>query len=231
MRCISLSAGSCIIYMGGMDMKLILIGTPGAGKGTQAKKLSKYYNIAHISTGDLLREQMQLKTEMGLKIADIINSGQLVSDDIVTSLLDERIKRDDCRNGYILDGYPRNLTQAEGLSRVIGDIDKVVFIDVDDDVIIERMAGRRSCSKCGHMYHIKYNPPAKDNVCDECGENLTQRKDDNEETVRKRLSVYHEATSPIINYYKEKNILLDINGVGDIDDIFSKITDMLKEDV
>ncbi len=209
-------------------MKLVLIGSPGAGKGTQAKVLSKHFGIAHISTGDLLREETNLKTEIGLKIIDIMNAGKLVSDEIVEVLLSNRIKKGDCKNGFILDGYPRNVEQAEGLSAVVGNIDKVVLISVDDNLIIERMVGRRGCPKCGQMYHIKYNPPKEDGVCSECGSELVQRKDDNEETVKNRLSVYHTSTSPIIDYYKNKGLLLEISGVGNIDDISKQLIDALE---
>lgn len=209
-------------------MKLVLIGSPGAGKGTQAKVLSKHFGIAHISTGDLLREETSLKTEIGLKIIDIMNAGKLVSDEIVETLLSNRIKKDDCKNGFILDGYPRNVEQAEGLSAVVGNIDKVVLISVDDNLIIERMVGRRGCPKCGQMYHIKYNPPKEDGVCSECGSELVQRKDDNEETVKNRLSVYHTSTSPIIDYYKNKGLFLEISGVGNIDDISKQLIDALE---
>lgn len=209
-------------------MKLVLIGSPGAGKGTQAKVLSKHFDIAHISTGDLLRDEINLKTELGLKIIDIMNAGELVSDEIVAQLLSNRIKKDDCKNGFILDGYPRNVIQAEGLPSIVGDIDKVVLITVDDKLIIERMVGRRSCEKCGQMYHIKYNPPKKDGVCDICGGNLSQRKDDNEETVKNRLLVYHNSTSPIIDYYKNKGLLLEIDGVGNIEDISRQLINTLE---
>ncbi|WP_317366632.1 adenylate kinase [uncultured Tyzzerella sp.] len=209
-------------------MKLVLIGSPGAGKGTQAKVLSKHFDIAHISTGDLLREEINLKTELGLKIIDIMNAGELVSDEIVEALLSNRIKKDDCKNGFILDGYPRNVEQAEGLPSIVGEIDKVVLISVEDDLIIERMVGRRGCPKCGQMYHIKYNPPKEDGICSECGTALVQRKDDNEETVKNRLSVYHTSTSPIIDYYKNKGLLLEINGVGNIDDISKQLIDALE---
>jgi adenylate kinase len=208
-------------------MKLVLIGCPGAGKGTQAKKLSKHYDIAHISTGDLLREQIANKTEIGLKIKDIMDNGGLVSDDIISAMLAERVKADDCKKGYILDGYPRNVSQAEGLDSIVGQLDKVVCIDVKDDIIVDRMSGRRGCPKCGAMYHIKYNPPKQDGVCDACGEALVQRKDDNEETVKNRLNVYHETTAPVINYYGDKGLLMTVNGVGDIDEIFSQITEGL----
>lgn len=209
-------------------MKLVLIGSPGAGKGTQAKVLSKHFDIAHISTGDLLRDEINLKTELGLKIIDIMNAGQLVSDEIVGQLLSNRIKKDDCKNGFILDGYPRNVTQAEGLPSIVGEIDRVVLITVDDELIIERMVGRRGCPKCGQMYHIKNNPPKQEGICNECGTALEQRKDDNEETVKNRLLVYHTSTSPIIDYYKNKGILLEINGVGNIDEISKQLIDALE---
>lgn len=211
-------------------MKLVLIGCPGAGKGTQAKKLSKHFDIAHISTGDLLREQIQLKTELGKKVTDIMNAGQLVPDEIVTEILSQRILRDDCKNGYILDGYPRNVAQAEGLYDVIGEIDRVVLVDVEDDIIIERMEGRRACPKCGRMYHIKYNAPKIEGVCDECGEKLIQRADDTEETVKNRLKVYHDTTAPVIDYYGEKGLLLKVNGVGDIDDVFAQLVQSLEKE-
>lgn len=209
-------------------MKLVLIGCPGAGKGTQAKVLSKHFGIAHISTGDLLREELKNETELGLKIKDIMNSGGLVSDEIVTTLLANRIEKDDCKKGYILDGYPRNVSQAEGLKEVVGDIDRVVLISVDDDKIVERMVGRRSCPKCSQMYHVKYNPPKADGICDVCGSELIQRKDDTEETVKNRLEVYHSTTSPIINYYKDKGILMEFNGEGNIDDISAELIKALE---
>ncbi len=210
-------------------MKLVLIGGPGAGKGTQAKKLSKHFDIAHISTGDLLREQMKLGTELGKKVSEIMNAGGLVSDDIVSAMLAERIKADDCKKGYILDGYPRNVSQAEGLEAITGKLDKVLCFNVDDEVIVDRMTGRRGCPKCGQMFHIKYNPPKVDGVCDACGEALVQRKDDNAETVRNRLKVYHETTAPVIDYYNKKGILAEIDGVGDIDAIFAKAVEALED--
>lgn len=210
-------------------MKLVLIGCPGAGKGTQAKKLSSHYGIAHISTGDLLREQMKQGTELGKKVSEIMNAGGLVSDEIVSAMLAERIKADDCKNGYILDGYPRNVSQAEGLDAITGPLDKVVCIDVDDSIIVDRMTGRRGCPKCGAMYHVKYNPPKEEGICDVCGEALIQRKDDNEKTVKNRLNVYHETTAPVINYYDEKGLLVKINGVGDIDEIFNAVVNALED--
>lgn len=209
-------------------MKLVLIGCPGAGKGTQAKMLSKKYDIAHISTGDLLREQIKKGTELGKKVSEIINAGGLVSDDIVSAMLAERIKADDCKKGYILDGYPRNVSQAEGLDSIVGSLDKVICFDVDDETIVDRMSGRRSCPKCGKMYHVKYNPPKSEGVCDDCEETLIQRADDNEETVLNRLKVYHETTAPVIDFYENKGILMRTNGVGDINEIFNNVTKALE---
>lgn len=209
-------------------MKIVLIGSPGAGKGTQAKVLTKHFNIAHISTGDLLRDEINLKTELGLRISDIINSGKLVSDEIVATLLKNRIQKDDCKNGFILDGYPRNTSQAEGLSSIVGEIDKVVLISVPDDIILERMVGRRSCTNCGQMYHLTYNPPKEEGICDVCGAAIIQRKDDNEETVQKRLDVYNESTSPLINFYKDKGLLLEIRGWKDIDAVSQELLSSLK---
>lgn len=209
-------------------MKLVLIGCPGAGKGTQAKMLSKKYGIAHISTGDLLREQMKQGTELGKKVSAIMEAGGLVSDDIVSAMLTERIKADDCKNGYILDGYPRNVSQAEGLNDIVGSLDKVICYEVDDNIIVDRMVGRRSCPNCGKMYHTKYNPPKVEGKCDDCNEALIQRKDDNEETVVNRLKVYHETTAPVIDYYDKKGILLKTSGVGDINEIFENVCKALE---
>jgi adenylate kinase len=209
-------------------MKLVLVGCPGAGKGTQAKKLSKHYGIAHISTGDLLRDQIARGTELGKKVSKIMEEGGLVSDEIVSAMLAERIKEDDCKNGYILDGYPRNLAQAEGLEAITGPLDKVVCIEVEDSIIVDRMTGRRSCPECKAMYHVKYNPPKTEGVCDACGTALIQRKDDNEETVVNRLKVYHDTTAPLIEYYGNKGILATVNGVGDIDEIFSGVCKALE---
>ncbi|MBR1737149.1 MAG: adenylate kinase [Firmicutes bacterium] len=209
-------------------MRLVLIGCPGAGKGTQAKVISKHFGLAHISTGDLLRNEIAQKTELGLKITSIMESGKLVSDEIVSELLMKRVKEDDCKNGYILDGYPRNVAQADNLEKTLGSMDKVIYIQVEDGIIIERMSGRRGCPKCGHMYHEKYNPPKKEGICNECGTPLVQRKDDVEETVKHRLEVYHNETSPIIEYYDKKHILYKVNGVGDIDKISAEIIGVLE---
>ncbi len=209
-------------------MKIVLIGGPGAGKGTQARILSKHYNITHVSTGDLLREQMELKTDLGAHITETMNEGSLVSDDLVTDLLRERLLRPDCKNGCIIDGYPRNLQQADILAETIApDLNRTVYINVDDAIVIERMSGRESCAKCGQMYHTTYNPPKVKHTCDACGTALMQREDDKKSTVKNRLKIYHEMTKPIIEYYKKKNLLLEVNGVGDIHEITAFIINSL----
>lgn len=210
-------------------MKLVLIGSPGAGKGTQAKILSKHFDIAHISTGELLREEINSRTELGLKIIDIMNNGELVSDNIVKELLSKRVLKKDCKNGFILDGYPRNVEQAQGLYDVVGKIDKVILISVPDEYILERMMGRRSCEKCGQMYHIKYNPPKQDETCDKCLEKLVIRKDDTECVIKNRIDVYNKATAPIIKYYEEKGIVIEVSGVGNIEDISKEIINVLED--
>ncbi len=210
-------------------MKLVLIGCPGAGKGTQAKVLSKHFGLAHISTGDLLREQVKSETPLGLKLKSIMESGGLVSDDIVSELLAERIKADDCKKGYILDGYPRNVAQAEGLGAIVGELDKVIDIEVPDELIIERMSGRRSCGGCGAMYHTKYNPPKKEGICDNCGGTLVTRSDDNAETVKHRLDVYHSQTAPVIDYYNKKGIVSEIDGSRDIEVVSSELIGLLEK--
>lgn len=209
-------------------MKLVLIGSPGAGKGTQAKILSAHFDIAHISTGDLLRNEVNKKTKLGLEITTIMEKGNLVSNEIVKELLSNRIKLDDCKKGFILDGYPRNVVQAQGLSEIVGEIDKTILISVSDDIIIKRMVGRRACSKCGQMFHIEYNPPKIDGICDVCGSNLIIRKDDSKEIVENRLSIYHKETTPIINYYKDKNLLLQIEGTGGISTISQNLINALE---
>ncbi len=209
-------------------MKLVLIGCPGAGKGTQAKVLSNHFNIAHISTGDLLREQVAAGTPLGLKLKGIMESGGLVSDEIVEGLLAERIKKDDCKNGYILDGYPRNASQAEGLGAIVGELDKVVVIEVPDDAIVDRMAGRRSCGECGAMYHVKNNPPKVEGVCDKCGSELVTRADDNEATVKHRLDVYHSQTAPVIDFYNNRGIVLRIDGRKAIEEVSEELIEALE---
>jgi adenylate kinase len=209
-------------------MKLILLGAPGAGKGTQAEIISKKLEIPTISTGNILRAAVKDGTPVGLKAKALIEAGALVPDDIIIGIVAERLAQDDCKNGYILDGYPRNLAQAEGLEAITGPLDKVVCIEVEDGIIVDRMTGRRSCPKCNAMFHTKYNPPKVEGVCDVCGEKLIQRKDDNEETVVNRLKIYHDTTAPLIDFYGKKGILATVNGVGDIDEIFAEVCKALE---
>lgn len=209
-------------------MKLVVIGAPGAGKGTQAHLLTDYYNIPHISTGEIFREHMRNKTQIGNKVAQFINRGELVSDDIVIEVFKERIKKPDCENGFLLDGFPRTLYQANVLSEVITDLNAVIEIDVNDEIIIERMSGRRVCPKCGKIYHIVNQKPKIDNKCDICGETLIQREDDKPKTVLARLKIYHNQTKPLIDYYKNKNLLISFDGTTPLKELNQRIIDALK---
>ncbi len=204
-------------------MKLSIFGAPGVGKGTQAKIISKQLQIAHISTGDLLRAEMRNKTEIGKLIEDKMNGGQYVEDEIVNQLLINRLKEDDCKRGFILDGYPRNIEQAKLLPKMSKGIDEVIVIEVPDERIVKRMSGRRVCSKCEKVYHVEHKKPIVDGICDDCKTPLDQREDDKEETVKKRLELYHEVTSPIINYYEQFDIVSKVSGVGKIEHITENI--------
>jgi len=204
-------------------MRIVVLGAPGAGKGTQARNLSKYYGIPHISTGDILREQMKLGTKIGKEISELMDTGNLVPDEIVTRLVAKKI----ADGSFILDGYPRTLEQAgvlTYLTNVMGlPLDKVISIDVEDDMIMERMTGRISCSKCGEIYHLHYFPPKDKDKCNICGSQLIQRDDDKAQTVEHRLKVYHEMTEPIIKFYRGNGLLLQVSGVGEIGDITQRI--------
>ena len=210
-------------------MQIILLGAPGAGKGTQAKFISDHLNIPQISTGDMLRASVSKGTELGLKAKVLMEKGELVPDDLILDLVKDRISEKDCANGFLFDGFPRTLDQANALKEKGIKIDCVIEIMVDDDEIIQRMSGRRVHSASGRTYHIKYNPPLKENVDDETGEPLIQRPDDNEETVRKRLAIYHEQTSPLVDFYKKSSLVqngnkyIQVNGVGDISTIQEQI--------
>ena len=193
-------------------MRIIFLGAPGAGKGTQAEVISKKYNIPTISTGNIIREALKNGTEMGLKAKSFIDAGKLVPDDVVIGIIKERLAKEDCANGFILDGFPRTIPQAEALDKMGIAIDKVVEISVDDETIIGRMSGRRVCQDCGASYHIVNKKPAKDGVCDACGGALVQRKDDAPETVLDRLNVYHEQTEPLKDFYAKKGILRTADG-------------------
>ena len=193
-------------------MKLILLGAPGAGKGTQAEAICKHLSIPAISTGNIIRAALKAQTEMGLKAKEFIENGKLVPDDVVIGIIEERLRQDDCKNGFILDGFPRTVPQAEALDQMGIEIDRVIDIEVPDEKIVERMSGRRVCQGCGASYHLVYKKPAKEGVCDSCGEPLTQRTDDKAETVLERLTVYHTQTEPLIAYYKAKGKLRVVEG-------------------
>ena len=212
-------------------MKIIMLGAPGAGKGTQAKKIAEKYQIPHISTGDIFRANIKNGTELGKKAKTYMDQGLLVPDELVCDLVVDRVKQEDCKNGYILDGFPRTIPQAESLDEALGQIgeslDYAINVDVPDEHIVNRMSGRRACVGCGATYHIVYAPTKKEGVCDVCGAELILRDDDKPETVQKRLSVYHEQTQPLIDYYKGKGILKDVDGTKDMDVVFQAITDIL----
>ena len=199
-------------------MKLILLGAPGAGKGTQAEIICEKLSIPTISTGNIIREAMKNGTEMGLKAKAAVESGALVSDDIVIGIIRERLQKDDCAKGFILDGFPRTIPQAEALDALGVDIDCVLDIDVKDEVIAKRLGGRRVCPACGASYHIEYKKPSKDGVCDACGAALIQRKDDAPETVLDRLNVYHEQTEPLKDYYRGTGKLKSVPGQDKVED-------------
>ena len=212
-------------------MKIIMLGAPGAGKGTQAKLIAAKYNIPHISTGDIFRANIKTGTPLGIKAKEFIDKGLLVPDELTLDLIKDRFLGADCINGYVLDGFPRTLPQAEALAASLAEsgekIDYAINVDVPDENIVNRMSGRRACLKCGGTFHIKYNPPVKEGICDLCGGTLMQREDDKPETVVKRLEVYHEQTQPLIDYYKENGVLKTVDGTQDVDKVFSDIVDIL----
>lgn len=212
-------------------MKIIMLGAPGAGKGTQAKMLAKKYDIPHISTGDIFRMNIKNNTELGQKAKGYMDAGELVPDELVVDLVVDRIKAKDCMKGFILDGFPRTIPQAEALDYALNNqnerIDYAINVDVPDEAIIKRMSGRRACVGCGATYHVENMPPKKENVCDTCGESLILREDDKPETVKKRLDVYHEQTQPLIDYYDKKGVILTVDGTLDVDVVFKKLTEVL----
>ena len=212
-------------------MKLILFGAPGAGKGTQAETISKELGIPTISTGNILREAIQNKTPIGLEAKRFMDKGQLVPDDVVIGIVEARVARDDCRNGFILDGAPRTIAQAEALERAGIAIDNVVSIEIEDSVIEGRMSGRRVCSRCGASYHVAENPPKIEGVCDDCGGPLVVREDDKPETVRERLLVYHQKTEPIKDFYKARGKLLVVDGNRPIRIVHNEILEALGKSV
>ncbi len=212
-------------------MKIIMLGAPGAGKGTQAKMIAEKYGIPHISTGDIFRANIKEGTPLGKEAKGYMDKGQLVPDELTVKILLDRVAKDDCKNGYVLDGFPRTIPQAEVLDKALTELnDKVDFaidVDVPDENIVKRMGGRRACVTCGATYHIEHVPPKKEGICDKCGSELILRDDDKPETVQKRLSVYHEQTQPLIEYYTKKNILKTVDGTVDMMDVFKAITDIL----
>lgn len=214
-------------------MKVIMLGAPGAGKGTQAKQIAAKYSLPHISTGDIFRANIKAKTELGNKAKAYMDKGQLVPDEITIGMLMERIKEDDCRNGYVLDGFPRTLVQARSLDEALsaqgGKIDYAIDVDVPDENIISRMAGRRACLNCGATYHLEFIPTKVEGVCDKCGNGIVIREDDKPETVKNRLKIYHDQTQPLIDYYSNKGILRRVDGTLAIDKVFGAVVDILGE--
>ena len=214
-------------------MKIIMLGAPGAGKGTQAKLISQEYNIPHISTGDIFRENIKNGTDLGKKAKEYMDAGLLVPDELTCDLVIDRISKDDAANGYILDGFPRTLAQADVLTEALkkrGEaLDYAIDIEVADDFIVQRMSGRRACLNCGATYHIEYAAPKSEGICDRCASPLVLRDDDKPETVKKRLEVYHSQTQPLIEYYCNAGILHEFDGTADIEKIFTEIKGLLGE--
>ena len=213
-------------------MKLILLGAPGAGKGTQAEIICQHLNIPAISTGNIIREALNSGTEMGLKAKSYMDSGKLVPDEVVINIIKERLAQDDCKNGFMLDGFPRNVAQAEQLDAFLKEVgmalDKVINIEVDKEKLVARAVGRRICKSCGATYHIEFNPSKEEGVCDICKGELYQRADDNEETVSRRIQVYLDETKPLADYYTKAGIIADINGQQSIDKVFNDIVAALE---
>jgi len=214
-------------------MKIIMLGAPGAGKGTQAKKIAEKYGIPHISTGDIFRANIKNQTELGMKAKGYMDQGMLVPDELTLELIMDRFTNDDCKNGYVLDGFPRTIPQAEALTKALADkqdaVDYAINVDVPDEAIVTRMSGRRACLACGGTYHIKFNPTKVEGICDACGGELVLRADDKPETVQKRLDVYHEQTQPLIDYYQTQNILKEVDGTLPLEDVFQAIIAILED--
>ena len=212
-------------------MKIIMLGAPGAGKGTQAEKIAEKYQIPHISTGDIFRANIKNGTELGKKAKTYMDQGLLVPDELVVDLVVDRVKQEDCKKGYILDGFPRTIPQAEALDAALSangeKIDYAVNVEVADENIINRMAGRRACLNCGATYHVVTIPPKEEGVCDKCGNELVLREDDKPETVKKRLDVYHDQTQPLIEYYTAEKILVEVDGTKDMAEVFGDIVKVL----
>ena len=212
-------------------MRIILVGPPGAGKGTQAEKIVAKYDVAHISTGDILRANVKAGTELGKKAKSFMDAGGLVPDDVIVGMMRGRLAEDDCKNGFILDGFPRTVPQAEALTALLAEmglkLDGVILLDVDDDTVVERLCGRRMCKKCGRIFHVTFKPSSKGDLCDECGGELYQRDDDKESVIRQRLAVYHSQTAPLVDYYGKAGLLLRVPGAEAGDKVLSHIEAML----
>ncbi len=216
-------------------MNLIFLGPPGAGKGTQAKLISEKFEVPQISTGDILRSAVRDQSPMGIKAKEYMDAGALVPDEVVVGIVEERLSRQDCENGFILDGFPRTVAQANSLKQTLLQlgkvIDHVILIKVDNEDLVARITGRRTCDKCGKGYHILYDPPKNGNVCDACGGGLYQRDDDKEDTMRNRLLIYNNLTQPLIEYYSKESVLRTVEGSGGIECIQGKIISMIKGNV
>lgn len=212
-------------------MKIIMLGAPGAGKGTQAKQIASKYEIPHISTGDIFRANIKNGTDLGKKAKEYMDQGLLVPDELTCDLVMDRIQQDDCKNGFVLDGFPRTIPQAEALDAALSKIgesmDYAIDVDVPDENIVNRMSGRRACLNCGATYHLVAIPPKKEGICDSCGSELVLREDDKPETVQKRLDVYHDQTQPLIDYYKKQNILKTVDGTQPMEAVFDSIVAIL----
>src|ERR1051325_34751 len=216
-------------------MRIVLLGAPGSGKGTQAKLLVEKYKIPHVSPGDLLRAAVSAGSELGRKAKSAMDNGQLVSDDIVLGIIQERLSKPDAKGGFVLDGFPRNIPQAQALDAMLARLGQplqlALLVDVDSEVLMKRLTGRRTCTQCGAIYNAYFSPPKSQGKCNKCGGTVTQRSDDNEETVRKRLSVYDEQTAPLVSYYKAQGKLRTVRGIGAINDIFKNITDIIEAQI
>ncbi len=214
-------------------MNLILLGPPGSGKGTQAKLIVEKYGIPQISTGDMLREAVAKGTELGKEAKKYMDAGQLVPDEVVIGIVKERLQQPDCEKGFILDGFPRTIPQAEALDKILEElgkkIDAVINIQVPEEEVVKRIVNRRTCKNCGAVYHLIYNPPKEDNKCDKCGGELYQRDDDKEEVVRQRYKVYKEQTEPLVEYYAKKGVLYNIDGTKNIEEVFAEIDKILQK--
>lgn len=213
-------------------MKIVMLGAPGAGKGTQAVNIAKEFGIPHISTGDIFRANIKNQTELGMKAKSYMDKGALVPDDITIGMLLDRIVDNDCKNGFVLDGFPRTIPQAESLKAALSlqdaRIDHAIDIEVPDEVITKRMGGRRSCPKCGGTYHIVFNPPKQEGICDNCGTELVQRADDKPETVLERLKTYHDQTQPLIDFYRNEGVLTEVDGTKKPDEVLADILGALR---